>query len=339
MKKLFRKKDKENTPKHVTNDTLEEHREKVLAKGRKFKYPIQYAKHKLVINTVIIGIAAVILLATFGWLQLYVFQSMNDIFYRLTKAVPVPVASIDDERVRYSDYLMIYKSSVKAIENQQGLLDNTEDGKALKEKYKRQAMNAAVEFTYALKLAKDLDVEITREQILEAEKEHRTVDGVERSEESFAKIIEANFGLSVKDYERLLLLSLTRREVAARVDERAMELAGEIAGILEANEGNFSAVAEVLGEEVVYEETREMVDVMNLDGGRAMVADVLEVGQWSEKFLSKNGDGYYFVKLIGKSSGQVNYVSLKVPFREFSEKVVQLREEGKIAEYIKLEDL
>ena len=33
-------------------EKVEERREEVLAKGRKFKYPLQYTKHKLVINTI-----------------------------------------------------------------------------------------------------------------------------------------------------------------------------------------------------------------------------------------------------------------------------------------------
>ena len=33
-------------PARITNDTVAEHRQRVIAGGRKFKYPIQYARHK-----------------------------------------------------------------------------------------------------------------------------------------------------------------------------------------------------------------------------------------------------------------------------------------------------
>ena len=36
-------------------EKVEERREEVLARGRKFKYPLQYAKHRLVVNTIVIG--------------------------------------------------------------------------------------------------------------------------------------------------------------------------------------------------------------------------------------------------------------------------------------------
>lgn len=337
MKKILGRKKKIAKSKRITTETLEEHRESVLSNGRKFKYPLQYAKHRLVVNTVIIGVAAVVLLGLFGWLQLYKFQTMNDVFYRFTRVIPVPVARVDREWVRYSDYLMIYKSSVTALENQEGALGDDDEDKMMKAEFKRQALDTAEEFAYALKLAKELDVEVTREQILEAEKEHRTVDGAERSEESFTKIIKANFGLSVVEYERLLMLSLTKREVSAQIDKHAGEVASRVEKMLAENDGDFWGVVEGMAEEVIYEETGELVDEMNLDGGRAVEASKLEVGQWTKRFLSKNGDGWYFVKLLAKGDGQVNYVSLRVPFKEFGERMTVLMDEGKITEYIKLE--
>jgi hypothetical protein len=322
---------KKELKQQVTTETIEDHREEVLSKGRKFKYPFQHAKYKLVIGTVIIGVVAVVLAVGFGWLQLYKFQSTNDILYRFTKVIPMSVASVDGERVRFSDYLMIFKSSVTALQNQEGVQTGLDE--------KRQALDSAIEFTYALKLARELGIEITREQILEAEREHRTVDGVERSEASFARIIRINFGLTVREYERLLLLSLTKREVSAAIDEEADRVAGEVEELLGSSGGDFAEVAEVLGDRVDYEETGDLVSGMNLDGGRAAMASRLEVGQWSGRFLSRNGDGYYFVKLLARSEGQVRYVSLRVPFEEFGRRMAVLRDEGKIREYIQIRNV
>ena len=320
--------------KQITTDTIEDHREEVLAQGRKFKYPFQYAKHKLVISTILIGLAAAVVFVGFGWIQLYKLQSTSDILYRFTRVIPLPVAKVDDENVRFSDYLMIFKSSMTALEMQEGALTGSEIGNVWRNQYKRQALDSAVEFAYALKLARELGIEITREQIVEAEKEHRTVGGVERSEESFTKIIAANFGLSVGEYERLLLLSLSRRAVAVAIDEEADKTSMEVEKLLAQNKGNFTEVAESLGEQVEYEQTDELVSMMNLDGGRAAAAYVLEAGGWSRRFLSRNGDGYYFVKLVAKGDGQVRYESLRVAFGEFDRRLGKLKEEGRVREFI-----
>jgi len=334
MKKLPLIGKKKELKKPVSAETIDDHREVVLSKGRKFKYPFQYAKHKLVINTIIIGVIGVVLLSGFGWFQLYKLQSTSDVWYRFTKVIPLPVAKVDGENVRFSDYLMILKSTVAVLEKQEGTYGFGGVGDELRAQYQRQALDNAIELTYGLKLARELKIEISREQILEAQREHRTVDGVERSEESFARIIQLNFGLSVEEYERLLLLSLTRREVAAAIDERAAKVADEVEEILLGNEGRFMECAEALGDKVIFEETGELVSTLNLDGGRALVASGLSVGQRSERFVSRNGDGFYFVKLVAKGDGQVSYVSLRIPFGEFSRRMSALWDEGKVEEYI-----
>ena len=53
FKRINSKKEKEDAKsKIVTQKNLEESREQVLSRGKKFKYPFQYSKHKLVINTI-----------------------------------------------------------------------------------------------------------------------------------------------------------------------------------------------------------------------------------------------------------------------------------------------
>ena len=62
----------------------------------------------------------------------------------------------------------------------------------------------------------------------------------------------------------------------------------------------------------------------------------LEVGQVSPRFLSRNGDGYYYVKLIDKTDAEVNYHSLKIDFTRFDEMVEELYKEGKVEVYIEV---
>ena len=69
MKKIKLKRSKKQpapAASRITNETIAEHREQILAGGRRFKYPIQYTKHKLIINTVLISMASIILLLVAG---------------------------------------------------------------------------------------------------------------------------------------------------------------------------------------------------------------------------------------------------------------------------------
>lgn len=317
-------------------EKVEERREEVLAKGRKFKYPLQYTKHKLVINTILVAAVAVVAMVVAGWLALYQFQSTGEMMYRVTQVLPVPVAEVDGAKVRYSDYLMIYRSNLQTSEQQSGQLGNTEDDDLVRAEYKRTALEAAVEYTYAMKLGKELGLSVAEEEIDQAFDEHRKVGGVERSEEAFLKIVQDNFGMNRREYRRMLELTLMKAKVEQEIDETAQAVAAEVETMLNENGGDMAAVAESLGEQVEYEATGQLVDNMNVDGGRSNKAMTLEPGQVSERFLSSNGDGYYFVKLVEKTETQVNYESIKVKFTTFAERVAQLYEEGKVKELIEV---
>ncbi len=317
-------------------EKVAERREEVLAQGRKFKYPMQYAKHKLIINTILVAIAAIILMVVAGWFMLYKIQDTGDMIYRVTQVIPVPVAEVAGEKVRYSDYLMIYRSNLETSEQQGGQLGTGDDADIVREGYKQAAMLAAVTYTYALKLGKEMGITVTNEEVDRAFDEHRKVGGIERSEESFLKILSDNFGMSKSEYRRMLYLNLMKVKVAQAVDKTATETATEVERLLSEKNGDFLEVAAELGERVQYEETGALIDNMNVDGGRSTKAMTIEAGQISEKFLSNNGDGYYYVKLNEKTDSQVNYASIKITFTEFDLMILKLYEDDMVKEYIEL---
>lgn len=321
-------------------EKLEDRREEILSKGRKFKYPMQFAKHRLVFITIALATVALVVAGVLGWAALYKFQNTSDILYRLTTVIPVPVAKVDGEPVRYSDYLMIYRSSIMPVEQQNGTLsynaasNTTEDEDSFREYYKRAALTEAENYTYALKLARQLDIKVTDEQVNQAFEEHRKLGGTDRSKEGFLKVLEDNFNLTEREYRRILYLSLTRVEVSKKIDTEATRLANEAYTRVKNGE-DFKEVAENMGLE--YNSTNELIDVKNVDGGRSDRAYEMNPGEISDVFVSDNGDCYFILKLIEKSDGKVNYVSITVPFTEFENRLKNVREENRVSEYIELQ--
>ena len=317
-------------------EKLEDRREEILSKGRKFKYPMQFAKHRLVFITIALATVALVVAGVLGWASLYKFQNTSDILYRLTTVIPVPVAKVDGEPVRYSDYLMIYRSSITPVEQQNGTFSNVKsDEESFSEYYKRAALTEAENYTYALKLARQLDINVNDEQVDQAFEEHRKLGGTDRSKESFLKVLEDNFSLTEREYRRILYLSLIRVEVSKKIDAEATRLANEAYAKVKNGE-DFKDVAE--GMNLEYNSTNELIDVKNVDGGRSDRAYEMNPGDISEVFVSDNGDCYYILKLIEKSDGKVNYVSITVPFTEFEKRLDNVREENRVDEYIELKD-
>lgn len=327
---------KKPSEKMTEKQKVEERREEVLKTGRKFKYPLQYAKHRMVLLSIIVAVLALVGLAGFGYFALYRGNSTSDVLYRLTSIIPLPVAEIDGASVRYSDYLLIYKSTITPVE-QQGQLGSGADADAMRAHYQRSALTDAENYSYALKLASEQNLTISDDEIDRSISDHRKVGGTERSAESFEKILEDNFDLSMDEYRRMIYLSLAKTKVSEKIDTTAKNLSDEISAKISADpELNLLDLANELGDQVLYEETGGLVDQMNVDGGRATVAMTLQPGQISKRFVTTSGDGYCFVKLIEKTDSTVNYTSIKVPFTALEKKLKTLREDGKVKEYITL---
>lgn len=318
-------------------EKVEERREEVLKSGRKFKYPLQWAKHRIVISTILIVLIVTAIMIFGGWFALYRLNMTNDLLFRVTEVIPAPVAKVDDENARFSDYLMFYRSSMTSIERQSGSQIDEASLNDLRAEYKISALSEAESYTYALKLAKELGITVSDEEIATEFDRHLKIGGIDRSEESFLKIVEDNFGLNKSEYKRMLYLTLIKAKVEIAIDENASKLVAKVEKILAESNNDYAKVAETLGSKIMYEETGGLVDSKNIDGGRASEAMRLEPGQSSGKFISMNGDGYYFVKLVKKTDTKVNFVSIKVPFTEFDKRLNTLREEGKISEYITIE--
>ena len=328
------KKNKES--KKTEKERVDERREEVLARGRKFKYPVQWTHHNIVVRAILIAVIVLLLIVVSCWAALYVFGSSESLLYNVTRVFPLQVATVDGEPVRFSDYLMLYKSSMTSAEKQSGgqISASMEE---LEKKYKRQALQDAEKYVYAQKLAEENGVSVSDEEIEEEFQRHLKVGGVERSREAFVKIVEDNFGLSEDEYKRMLEMSLLEAKVSEAIDRQANETMKEVEQLLGENGGDYAKVAEALGEKVRYEDTGGLVDSKNIDGGRATMAMQLEPGEQSGRFLSMNGDGYYYVKLIDKTNAEVNFVSIMVPFSEFEEQFQQVVDDGKIEEKIKIE--
>lgn len=329
MKLPFKKEEKK-----TEKEKVEERREEVLAAGRKFKYPLQWTRHRIVINTILIALVVFAMIFIGGWLALYRIGMTDQLLFNITKVLPVPVASVDGENVRFSDYLMFYRSSMTSIERQSGSQFDEESIKDLQLEYKRSALSEAEKYTYAIKLAKELGITVSNEEVANEFDRHLKIGGIDRSEEGFIKIIEDNFGLSKSEYERMLYLTLLRVKVEMEIDSKANKIADQVQSILTSNGNDYQNAAEQLGDKIIYEETDGLVDSKNIDGGRASEAMKLEPGQSSGRFVSMSGDGYYFVKLIKKTDSEVDFASIKIPFTEFAEQFATLEEEGKITEYI-----
>ena len=208
--KLVRKKKQAKKPVRITNQTVAEHREQIIAKARRFKYPIQYTKHRLVVNVMILGLIVIIGFVVFSWWQLYKVQTTHNFFYRMVRVVPVPAATVDGEWVKYGDYLLNYKGSetyLTMIEKaNRNTYANGNTSQSQYDFYKAQAMHNAVAEAYAQKLAREKGITVADNQVAEAIEHARKVSSSqgEISQDAYDRATRQYYGFSPSEYRHYL---------------------------------------------------------------------------------------------------------------------------------------
>lgn len=343
MKKLLRKRKsaKQAPSSRITNETVAEHRERILAGGRKFKYPRQYARHKLVINTIIISVVVLILLAVVGWWQLYVVQNTSDFFYRVTKVLPVPVASVDGDFVRYSDYLANLNSSKYYLQQKEQVNLDSEDGRRQEDFYKSASMNLVVRDAYAAKLARERSVSVSDDEVTKYIDQQRQTRSGQVSEETYRSVLEDYYGWSLADYRRAMKANLLTQRVAYAVDDQAKQQSGRAEWLIKQYRGDLSKVAKALSSDARRIEVVSpgSVPVTNQDGGITQAALQLQPNQVSGVIKPAAGDGYYFIKLQNKTPERVTYSYIRIPLTKFNQQLEAIRKSGKVQKYIKVDDV
>lgn len=342
MKKLLnkvRRKPTQPESTRITTETIAEHRERILAGGRRFKYPVQYARHKLVFNAIIITVATLIVLVGVGYWQLYPAQNTSDFMYRVTRVLPVPVAKIDGQPVLYSDYLMKYRSSIHYLESKERVNLKTEDGKRQSDFVKSQAMDDALADAYALKLAKQNNVTVSDAELQTYLKQQRTSTDGEVSESTYDAVILDYYGWSPDEYEHAMKTKLLRQKVAFVVDTDATDVSKTVGDTIIAGNTDLKSVTETINKtakvQVVYG-ALGFVPKSNQDGGLATAAAKLQKGQVSGEIKSTTGEGYYYVKLDDITDTQVNYEYVHVPLTVFAKDLATAKQGSKVKEYISI---
>ena len=340
LHKLRRKQNDLPPSSRITSETVAEHRERILAGGRRFKYPMQYARHKLVINAIIISVVALIVVLAVGWWQLYPAQNTSEFMYRITKVIPVPVATVDGQPVLYSDYLMKYLSSVHYLEQKEQVSLKTDDGKRQIEYIKQQSMQDSIADAYAFKLAGNLGISVSDSELEGFLKVQRQSTDGEISQQTYDAVILDYYGWTPDEYRHVTEGKLLRQKVAFAMDKSALSAVDSITSALKKDSNadfkklvaTFSKRSDI---KVSYG-VSGLVPKTNQDGGLAIEAVKLKKNQVSSAIKSTKGDGYYFVRLLDSNDTQVSYEYIKVSLTEFTKSLNDIISSGKVQKYISI---
>jgi parvulin-like peptidyl-prolyl isomerase len=323
----------------VNTKNMTEFRSTTIQQAQKYKYPFQQVKHKVLFFAGVAVVVALVLFVALSYYALYVRQNTSDFYYTAMKVVPIPVASVDGQKVAYSDYLRRVRASTQYIERQEERDFSTEDGQRELNYIKRASMDEAQRSAFAMKIAREKKLTVGSAAVNdELQRNLRSASGATLSERAFEASIRNYYGWDLSDYRRAIYERLVLQEAMFQVDDRAEAKAQEIMQNLSANASvdNFVVLAKEQSED---EETKESggevgwISANDVDNdGLIAAAKALEKDQISG--IIRGLDAYYIIQLIEKNDVSVSFRKIKIALTEFNAQFDALRERGKIYEYI-----
>ena len=305
----------ENIP-QITNETVAEHREDVLKGARKYKYPLQHSKHRIVIISGSLLALAVVAFFVYVALALYKFQSSSAFIYRITQVLPVPVARAGGSFVTYENYLFELRHYEHYYQTQQRVDFSGKDGKRQLALYKPKAMDQVVQVAYVKQLASQHHVSVSGAEIdaeiTSLKAQNHTTD------QELADVTNKFFGWSVDDLKRELKDELLTRKVAAALDTTATARATAVLSQLQGG-ADFGTLAAQNSDDPVSkgnggQYANQAITTASTDVPAPVVRQLqaMQVGQVSG--IIQTGDTLEIVKLLGNNGGkmQAAHISINV---------------------------
>jgi hypothetical protein len=251
--KLAKIDESESVPR-ITNENLAEHREDVLSGAKKYIYPLQHSKHRIIILSTSLFLVVLLAFSIFTVLSLYRFETRSAFMYQLTRVVPLPIARTGSTFVAYENYLFELNHYIHYYENQQQLSFDTEAGQAQLASYKERTINKVINDAYIKILAEEQGITVDETEVDEQIRIAREQNRLGSSDEIFEDVLREFWDWSVGDFRRSLKTELLAQKVIRDADSETEAKATEALARITAGE-DFATIAAEYSDDLVTKDS------------------------------------------------------------------------------------
>lgn len=343
LSRMRRKTNSDTSPKQsvrITDETIIEHREAVLSGARKYIYPLSFSRHKIVITTITLVVAAMIGFTTYMVVNLYKFQSTSAFMYQVTKILPLPIARIGGTFVAYENYLFELRHYIHYFETQQGIDFTSEQGEAQLNEQKKKSLENVVNFAYIKRIAAEKGISVSGEEVDTQIELLKNQNKLGNDNEVFEDVLKNFWGWSVNDFRRSIYQELLTGKVLKALDTQTLNDAEQALAELQAGAA-FADVAKKYSEDLAtkdnggelgYLVSRSNSDIpiqtidalFKLDAGG--VSDIIDIGY-----------GLEIVKNLGYEGEKVRAARIFFAFPDISTYLDDYKAEQPAQVFIKVE--
>lgn len=202
----------------ITNETVAEHREKVLSSARKYIYPLQHSRSRIIKISTTLFVAAVVIFFSYVGLALYKFQSASTFIYEVTRVLPLPVAKAGPHFVSYESYLFELRHLRHYYEVQLKEDFSTEGGKRHLAALKQQSMQTVIDDAYVKQLAAQNHISVSDREVSDQVAMMRSQNRLGTNDQMLADVLRQYWGWSIADFRRELKNQMLAQKVASKLD-------------------------------------------------------------------------------------------------------------------------
>ena len=323
----------------ITNETVAEHREKVLSSARKYIYPLQHSKHKIVLISTGLFITALIAFFTYCTLALYRFKSTSGFLYGVTRVIPFPIAKAGPDFVSYENYLFELRHYIHYYQSQQKVDFNDTLGKQQLASYRSRALQKVIDDAYVKELAAQNHVSISDQELNSEIDLVRSQNRLGANEKGFEDILRDNFGWTINDFKRSLRQEMLAQKLTAKLDTATSARAQQ--ALDELNKGvSFADVAKKYSDDSTSKDKGGSYGILIDKTNRYISAQVtqtlfdLKPGQTSG--IINTGFTLEIVKNLGIQDGKVKAAHIVFTLKDINNFLNPLKDKDKTRLFIRL---
>lgn len=325
----------------ITNETLAEHREEVLAGARKFMYPLTHSKHKVVVISTVLIVMAIVSFFTFTMLSLYRWQATSNFMYQITKIVPFPVARAGSSFVSYESYLFELRRYIHYYETQENVNFDDETAQLQLNDYKKRSLDRVVNDAYIRKMAREHNVSISDQEVNAQIQLLRDQNRLGNNNDVFEDVLQDFWGWTVDDFRRSLRQQMLAQKVNAKLDTETTSIAAKALSEVKAG-GDFATLAAQYSQDPATKDLGGVygfeIDTSTREIPPQLFASIfsLKAGEISE--LIDVGYGLEIVKVLETDGKKVKAAHILFNYKDINTFINDAKASQKTRIYIKKPD-
>lgn len=326
----------------ITNETVATHREEVLSGARKYIYPLQHSKHKVVFITTSLFIAAVLGFATYCVVSLYKLQSTSTFIYRVTQVIPFPIAREGSHFIAYENYLFELRHYMHYYETEQKVNFTSESGRQQLTSYKQRAMQKVDDDARVKQVAKEKGISISDAEVDEQIAIAREQNRLGGSSQVFEDVIREYYDWSLNDFKRTLRAQLLQKKVNAALDTDAKTRVEQAQSAL-ASGISFGEVAKTYSDDPISKPNGGDIGVIDISNTAASPLTIdtlfgLKAGEVSKPIVVSYDSGYAYEILQNVDGGvtKAKAAHIIIRIKDIQTYLNDLKEKHPTRRYIKV---